>query len=104
MDKLLTLWPVYAPSAAIVSLGLAMRTLWGIRLTLIAIWVARILFAVMGVGWEITTDSAPWIRVLNGIFAAVVFSVVFSKILESLCAHQKSVQRPATPSDSQLGS
>lgn len=100
MDKLLTIWPAYAPTAAIVGLGLAMKSLWGTRLTRVAIWTARILFLVMGVVWELSTDSPPWIRVLNGIFAAFVFSVVFSKILESLCASQQT-KPPVTPSDSQ---
>ena len=101
MDRLLTLWPLYAPAAAIVGLGVAMRTLWGVYLSRVAIWTGRIIFVVMGVAWELSTDSPLWLRVLNGVFAAIVVSVVFSKILESLCASQQSDQQPVTPSASQ---
>lgn len=98
MDKLLTIWVVYAPAAAIVAFGLAMRTLWGVRLTRITIWIGRVVFCVVGIIWELTTDSAVWVRVLNGVFAAIVVSVVFSKILEALCATSAEHQS-ATPSD-----
>jgi hypothetical protein len=81
MDRLLTLWPLYAPAAAIVGLGVAMRTLWGVYLSRVAIWTGCIIFVVMGVAWELSTDSPLWLRVLNGVFAAIVVSVVFSKIL-----------------------
>jgi hypothetical protein len=61
----------------------------------VTIWVGRVLFMIMGVMWELITDSPFWVRLLNGVFAAIVLSLVFSKILESLCAHQKSPQQPA---------
>jgi hypothetical protein len=100
MDKLLTIWPAYAPSAFIVSLGLAMRTLWDVRMSQAAIWFARCLFVVMVVDWQLTTDSAAWIRILNGVFAAIVVSLVFSKILESLCVAQNSTSDRVTLSGS----
>jgi nitrate reductase NapAB chaperone NapD len=77
-----------------------MRTLWGVYLSVIAIWVGRIVFVVMGVAWELSTDSPLWIRTLNGVLASIVVSVVFSKILESLCASQNTAQQSAMPSAS----
>ena len=96
MDAILTIWPAYAPAFGIVSLGLAMRTLWGARFSYVAIWTGRTVFLVMVVAWEISTDSPFWIRALNGVCAAFVVSVVFSKILESLCAGQKSENQLGT--------
>ena len=101
MDRLLTLWPLYAPAAAIVGLGLAMRSLWGVYLSRITIWIGRIVFVAMGVAWELSTNSPFWIRALNGVLAAIVVSVVFSKILESLCVSQQSAPQSVTPSASQ---
>ena len=96
MDKLLTIWPAYAPAVALVGYGLAMRSLWGIGWTIVVVWVARVVFVVTGIAWEVSTDSPFGIRVLNGIFAAIVVSLVFSRILESLCAAQKDGGQSAT--------
>jgi steroid 5-alpha reductase family enzyme len=101
MEKLLTIWPAYAPAAFFLSLGLAMRTVWGPHPTRIVVWIGRVVFAVMGIIWELTTDSPLWVRLLNGVFAALVVSVGFSKILEALCSSQRPVEQSATASDSQ---
>src|ERR1035437_2744851 len=99
MEKLLRIWPAYAPAAFFVSLALAMRTLWGPLPTRITVWLGRVVFAAMGIIWELTTDSPFWVRVVNGLFAAFVVSIGFSKILEAICTTP-----PATPSDSRSGS
>ena len=101
MDRLLTLWPLYAPSAAIVALGLGMRTLWGAHRCRVTIWVGRVVFVVLGVAWELSTNNPFWLRALNGVLAAFVVSVVFSKILESICTSQPVSLHPATPPASQ---
>lgn len=90
MDKLPTVWPLYAPALTMVGLGLAMRSLWGVWLSRIAIWSGRVIFVVMGFAWELSTNSPLWVRLLNGVLAAFVVSVVFSKILGSLCTSQQA--------------
>jgi hypothetical protein len=54
-----------------------MRSLWGIGWTIVAVWTARVLFVVMGIAWEISTDSPFGIRVLNGIFAQEAAAPIF---------------------------
>ena len=100
MDRILALWPLYAPAVAIVGFGLGMSRFWGIRPTRITIYVAGVVFVITGVGWALTTDSALWVRVLNGILESVVVSIVLPKILGSLCAFPETAT-PVTPSDSQ---
>jgi hypothetical protein len=97
MDRLLSLWPLYAPSAAIVGLGLGMSRFWGIRPTRIAIYVAATVLVIIGVGWALTTDSPTWVRVVNGMLGASTVSIICPKILISLCA---PTDPPITPSDS----
>lgn len=99
MEKVLAVWPMYAPAAAIVAFALAMRLLWGARRTWIAIWIARVVFVVSGIAWELSTDSPFWFRALNGIFAAIVASVVFSEILEAVCKSENTANPAATSPD-----
>src|ERR1700722_11341163 len=62
MDKLLTIWPAYARAVALVGFGLAMRSLWGIGWTIVVVWVARVVFVVTGIAWEVSADNPFGIR------------------------------------------
>ena len=99
MEKLLTIWPAYAPAFAIVSFGLAMRVFWGLTFTRLAIYFAWVIFVIFGLIWELTTGSALWARLLNGIFASVVAAVVFPEILESICSQTPGASQSGPPSD-----
>jgi hypothetical protein len=100
MDKLLTIWPAYAPAAAIVGFGLAMRTIWGMKATQITIYIGWAVFVIMGVAWEVTTPSQFWVRFVNGMFASVVAAIVFPKVLESLYSQASAPAKSAARPDS----
>jgi hypothetical protein len=84
MERILTLWPIYAPGIALVGIGLGMIRLEEFKVARALFWGAGIFLAVTDFVWQLVTDSPFVVRALNGSVAGIVIFLIFPILLRWL--------------------